>query len=196
MTPGSVAEAPAYFADSGELRDWLRANHARAGELWVGLHKRGTGRPSITWPELVDQLLCFGWIDGVRRSLGPEAYVIRVTPRKPRSTWSAVNLRRAGELIEAGLMESPGREAYEGRDETRSERYSFEQNYIPLREELEAAIRADEAAWRYFQSQPPSYRKTAVWWVASAKREDTRRRRLETLVRDCAQGQRIAPMRR
>lgn len=187
---------PLFFADSGALRAWLRENHGSARELWVGLHKKGTGRPSITYPELVDQLLCFGWIDGVRRSVDEESYAQRVTPRKRGSTWSAVNLRRVRELIELGWMESAGLAAWEARDEEKTRRHSSERERASLGEAYEAVFRANGKAWAYFQAQPPSYRRLATGWVVSAKREDTRRRRLETLIRDSENEQRIAPLRR
>lgn len=187
---------PVFFATSAELRQWLQQNHASVPELRVGLYKKGSGKPSITWPELVDQLLCFGWIDGVRRSLDEDSYTIRVTPRKARSIWSAVNTRRARELIELGLMQPAGLAAFAGRDEQRSNQYSFEREQVELGEAYEAEFRQNARAWEYFQSQPPSYRKTASWWVVSAKREETRRRRLATLIADSGQRRRIAPLRR
>jgi uncharacterized protein YdeI (YjbR/CyaY-like superfamily) len=187
---------PVYFRDSRELRDWLAANADTAREAWVGLYKKGTGRPSITWPELVDQLLCFGWIDGVRKSLGEDAYMIRVTPRKRGSNWSAVNLRRVPELVEAGLVQPAGMAAWNERDHEKAVQYSYERETAALGEEFEALFRARPEAWDYFQSQPPSYRKTATAWVVTAKREETRRRRLEILISDSAEGRRIALLRR
>ena len=187
---------PVFFASPKELRAWLRKNHRRLDEAWVGLYKKGTGRPSITWPELVDQLLCFGWIDGVRRSVDGEAYMIRVTPRRPGSIWSQVNLGRARQLIDDGLMEPSGRKAFDARDEKKTKQYSFEREQASLGEEYEAELRANAEAWAFFQAQPPSYRKVATHWVVSAKREETRRRRLETLIRDSEEGLRIGPMRR
>ena len=195
-TAGSAAENPRFFASSRQLRDWLTRNHASGTELWVGLHKKGTGKPSITWPELVDQLLCFGWIDGVRKSLGERSYVIRATPRKRGSNWSAVNLRRMTELIESGAVEPAGFSAYEARDAVKSHAYSFERENVTLGSALEARFKQDRRAWSFFSSQPPSYRRTATWWVVSAKREETRRRRLETLIKDSAAGQRIALLRK
>jgi uncharacterized protein YdeI (YjbR/CyaY-like superfamily) len=188
---------PVFFTDSVRLRAWLRKNHASERELWVGLYRKGTGRRSITWPELVDQLLCFGWIDGVRKTIDDESWMIRVTPRKPGSTWSAVNLRRARELIEQGLMEAAGRAVHDARDEAKTERYSFERKEaVSLGDAFEAEFRSNRKAWTFFQSQPPSYRRTATWWVISAKREDTRRRRLAALIRDSSNGERIGPLRR
>ena len=194
--PGTTAADPLFFPTPADLRAWLVTNHAAAGELWVGLHKKGSGRPSVTWPELVDQLLCFGWIDGVRKSLGGDSYVIRTTPRRRGSRWSAVNRRRVPELIDAGLMMPAGLAAWEGRDEAEDRRYAFEREEASLGEAYGAELRRDAAAWAFWNAQPPGYRKTAAWWVVSAKREETRRRRLRTLVEDSAAGRRIAPLRR
>lgn len=187
---------PLFFATPADFRDWLERNHDTVQELWVGLYKKGSGHPSITWPESVDEALCFGWIDGVRKSLDEDSYTIRFTPRKPRSTWSAVNLRRAQELIEAGRMHPSGQAAFDNRQENRSRQYSFEQGEISLGEPFEREFRAHQQAWAFFESQPPGYRKTATWWVLSARREETRRRRLATLIRDSEAGLRIAPLRR
>ena len=183
---------PTFFATPQELRAWLEANHADARELYVGFHKKATGKPSITWPESVDEALCFGWIDGVRRSLGDESYMIRFTPRKARSTWSAVNIKRARELIADGRMRPAGLEVFEVRTEDRSAIYAYEQyGNAKLEPEQEREFRANAAAWEYFQSRPPWYRKTAIWWVVSAKREETRRKRLRTLIEDSAAGRTI-----
>jgi uncharacterized protein YdeI (YjbR/CyaY-like superfamily) len=187
---------PIYFASPDELRRWLHDNADAGREAWIGLHKKASGRASITWPELVDQLLCFGWIDGVRRSIDENSYAIRITPRKPKSNWSAVNLRRMPELIEAGLVQPAGLAAWEARDEARATRYSYERETATLDAAMEAEFRAHEEAWAYFQAQPPGYRKTATIWVVTARREDTRRRRLATLIDDSAHGRRIAPLRR
>lgn len=193
---GSCAEAPGFFARPEQLRAWLKKHHASRAELWVGLYKKGSGKASITWPQLVDELLCFGWIDGVRKSRDAESYVNRVTPRRRGSTWSAVNLKRAGELIGLGLMEPAGLAAYDARDEAKTRRYSFEQERASLGRPYEAEFKRNAKAWSWFSSQPPSYRKTAIWWVVSAKRETTRRRRLQALIRDSESGQRIGPLRR
>lgn len=187
---------PTFFPDSAALRAWLREHHQTVPELWVGLFKKATGRASITWPELVDQLLCFGWIDGVRRSIDDERYAIRVTPRRPHSTWSTVNTRRAQELLRLGWMEPPGLAAFENRDPDRTGQYSFERERAALTPAYLGQFRARQDAWSWFREQPPSYRKTVAWWVMSAKREETRQRRLDTLIEDCAAGRRIAPMRR
>jgi uncharacterized protein YdeI (YjbR/CyaY-like superfamily) len=187
---------PVFFASPAELRQWLREHHESERELWVGLHRKGSGIPSITWPQLVDEVLCFGWIDGVRRSVSTDSYAIRITPRKSRSIWSRVNTARAAELIRLGLMRPAGLAALERRDPERSGQYSFEREHVKLDEVFEAEFRENGAAWAFFQAQAPSYRRTAITWVISAKREETRRRRFATLVEDSAQGRRIGPLRR
>ena len=189
---------PTYFATPAEFRAWLERHHADRSELLVGFHKRDSGRPSITWPEAVDEALCFGWIDGVRRSLGPDAYTIRFSPRRARSTWSAVNVRRAGELIAERRMTAAGLAAYEARSGDRSgTTYSYEQRrQAALDAGQEARFRAVPAAWEWFQARPPSYRRAAIHWVTSAKREETRARRLAMLIEDSAAGRAVKPLRR
>jgi uncharacterized protein YdeI (YjbR/CyaY-like superfamily) len=193
---GSSAANAKFFASPARLRSWLEKHHADRTELWVGLYRKGTGRASVTWPELVDQLLCFGWIDGIRKSRDEESYVIRVTPRRAGSIWSAVNLKRVPQLIESGDMAPHGRAVYDARDRAKTNRYSFERANVAFDPALEAAFRKNRKAWSFFESQPPSYRKPATWWVMSAKREDTRRRRMDTLIRDSANGERIRQLRR
>jgi uncharacterized protein YdeI (YjbR/CyaY-like superfamily) len=186
---------PRFFATPQDFRAWFEADHSTAEALLVGFHKKGSGLPSITWPESVDQALCFGWIDGIRRSIDDASYTIRFTPRRAGSTWSAKNIARVAELIEMGLMHPAGLAAFERRTEARSGVYSFEQDTIELGA-FERRFRADRSAWAYFQAQPPSYRKAATWWVISAKREETRMRRLETLIDDSANGRRLKQMTR
>ncbi len=158
----------------------------------MGFHKKGSGLPSITWPEAVDQALCFGWIDGIRKSIDDTSYMIRFTPRKARSTWSAVNIKRAQELAELGLIHPAGIAAFEARTADRSGVYSFEQRgAVALGEELEEEFRANAVAWDFFQTQAPSYRKAAIWWVISAKKDETRRRRLAALIEDSTQGRTV-----
>jgi uncharacterized protein YdeI (YjbR/CyaY-like superfamily) len=181
---------PKAFKSPAELRAWLRRNHGSASELTVLLYKKGTGRTSITWPELVDQLLCFGWIDGVRKSAGSDAYTIRITPRRTGSNWSAVNVRRAGELNELGWMEAAGRVAFEARRDPKSDAYSYE-NAKRLSPEYEREFKSHRDAWSYFASQAPHYRRLAAHYVMSAKREETRRRRLEKVISDSANQSRI-----
>jgi uncharacterized protein YdeI (YjbR/CyaY-like superfamily) len=184
---------PIFFETPAELRAWLERNHESEGELWVGFHRKGSGRPSVTWPEAVDEALCFGWIDGVRKSLDKTSYKIRFTPRKPKSTWSRVNIARVGELTAEGRMRPPGTAAFERRSEAKSGIYAYEQRHAARFEpEHERRFRANPEAWRFFQSQPAGYRKTATWWVVSAKREATREKRLATLIDDSAHGRRLA----
>lgn len=190
------AQDTMYFADPAAFRRWLKAHHARADEQWVGYHKRGTGVPSMTWPESVDEALCYGWIDGLRRSVDDARYRIRFTPRRPKSVWSTKNIARVKELIEEGRMRPAGLAAWKRREEDRSRRYSFEQGKVALPMEFLKLLKSDAKAWSFFSKQPPGYRKQATWWVISAKREETRKRRLATLIDDSAAGVRIAPLRR
>ena len=185
-----------FFAKPAEFRTWLKANHARADELWVGYHKRSTGIPSMTWPESVDQALCYGWIDGIRRTVDADRYANRFTPRRAGSTWSVVNTKRAHELIAIGEMRPAGRAAFEARDPAKTREYSFERDAASFTAEQERAFRADREAWLFFQAQPPSYRKTVTYWVVSARQEATRVKRLATLIADSAAGLRIAQLRR
>jgi uncharacterized protein YdeI (YjbR/CyaY-like superfamily) len=183
--------APVFFASGDELRAWLACHHATETELWVGFHKKHTGRPSLTWPESVDAALAFGWIDGVRKSLDADAYVIRFTPRKRGSIWSNVNIRKAEALVEAGLMHSAGLRAFEARDATKSGLYSFERRNPRLSPGELKEFRANAAAWKFFQKQPPGYRRLTTHWIISARRPETRERRLRTLIDDSAAGERI-----
>jgi uncharacterized protein YdeI (YjbR/CyaY-like superfamily) len=188
---------PTFFATPADFRAWLEEHHASAAELLVGFHKKGSGRPSITWPEAVDQALCFGWIDGVRRSIDDDSYSIRFTPRMPTSTWSAVNVARVEELARQGLMHPAGLEAFARRSPERTATYSYEQRAAAaLDPEQERRLRADAAAWAFFQAQPPWYRRAATWWVVSAKREETRERRLARLIEDSAAARPIGPLTR
>jgi uncharacterized protein YdeI (YjbR/CyaY-like superfamily) len=183
---------PTFFATPADLRAWLERNHDKETELLVGFYKKGSGKPSITWPELVDEALCFGWIDGIRRGIDAESYTIRLTPRKPTSNWSSVNIKRVGELTKEGRMRPAGVAAFERRSEDRSGIYSYEQRQqAKLEPEQEREFRANAAAWSFFQAQPAGYRRTATHWVVSAKREETRRARLATLIDDSANGRRL-----
>jgi uncharacterized protein YdeI (YjbR/CyaY-like superfamily) len=200
-------DQPTFFETPEALRAWIVVNHASADELWVGFHKKATGRPSITWPELVDELLCFGWIDGLRKSIDDERWMIRITPRRSRSSWSDVNQQRFAALSEQGRVAPGGFEAYrrwkdsaagraaaaadrnpEGSGEVRSD------EGFPV--EFDRRLRARPDAWEFFQAQPAGYRRTATRWVMSAKREETRLRRLETMIADSAAGLRIKELRR
>ncbi|HEY0829922.1 MAG TPA: YdeI/OmpD-associated family protein [Candidatus Dormibacteraeota bacterium] len=185
-----------FFARPAELRAWFDANHETATDLWLGYHKKRSGRPSVTWPDVVDQALCFGWIDSVRYSLGDDRSAQRITPRRKRSVWSAVNIRRFAELDKLGLVHPSGRAAFEARDEARSRIYAYENRSAGLDRAREAEFRRHKAAWKFFESQAPWYRRNAVYWVMSAKREETRERRLKTLIERSAGGERIGPLTR
>jgi uncharacterized protein YdeI (YjbR/CyaY-like superfamily) len=180
---------PKFFATPAEWREWLEKHHHKNTELLVGFHKKDSGKPSITWPESVDRALCFGWIDGVRRRIDDVSYGIRFTPRKPISTWSAVNIRRVEQLIAEGLMHAAGLSAFEARQEKRSRIYSFEQERVEFGGEQEREFKANRKAWKFFQSRPLSYRRPATWWVVSAKREATRIKRLATLIETSERGE-------
>ena len=186
---------PTFFPTPAALRRWLERHHDSERELWVGLYKKSTGKPSITWPEAVDQLLCFGWIDGVRKSLNEESYVNRATPRRPGSTWSAVNVKRAKELVKLGLMHEAGLAAFRRMDVTKTNRYSFERENVKLDRTLDKKFRANRKAWEFFQSQPPGYRKTILWWVMSGQRDATREKRLGILIENSGMGRRVDMMR-
>ena len=186
-----------FFESPAAFRIWLDQHHETAKELWVGFYKKSSGKPSITWPESVDEALCFGWIDGIRKSVDDMSYTIRFTPRKPRSNWSAVNITRVAELTRLGRMRLAGRKAFEQRMEAKSGVYSYEQrNMAQLDETSERQFRANRPAWDFFQAQPAGYRQTAIWWVVSAKKEATRLKRLATLIEDSAQGKAIAQLTR
>jgi uncharacterized protein YdeI (YjbR/CyaY-like superfamily) len=188
---------PTFFATPDEFRAWLDAHHATETEVLVGFHKKGSGWPSITWPESVDQALCFGWIDGVRRRIDDDSYSIRFTPRKARSTWSAINVKRFGELTDLGLVRPAGAAAFERRSEDRTGIYSYERREAA---ELEPAMverfKAHARAWTWFEAQPPWYRRTATHWVISAKKPETRERRLQRLIEDSAAGRTVPPLTR
>jgi uncharacterized protein YdeI (YjbR/CyaY-like superfamily) len=187
---------PTFFATPADFRAWLERHHDSVSELLVGFHKKGSGRPSITWPEAVDQALCFGWIDGVRRRVDDASYTIRFTPRKPRSTWSAVNVERMKELIAGGLVAPAGLAAFERRGDDRTAIYSYEQRRsAALDPDQERRLHADERAAAFFEAQPPSYRRAAIHWVTSAKKPETRERRLTQLIECSAAGQLVSPLR-
>ena len=182
---------PVYFGSPQAWRAWLAEHHADTPELLVGFHKRGTRRPSLTWPESVEEALCFGWIDGVRRSDGPDAYTIRFTPRRPGSHWSRVNVELVQRLEAEGRMTDAGRAAFAARREDRTAQSAYEQADVAFDADQEASFRADPQAWTWFCEQAPSYRKVATYWVAGAKRPDTRRRRLESLIACSREGRRL-----
>lgn len=186
-----------FFATPADLRAWLAEHHADSTEQWIGYHRKASGKPSITWPQSVEQALCFGWIDGIRRGLDDSSYAIRFTPRRARSTWSAVNIETAQRLIADGLMQPAGKAAFEARRESNSRIYSFERREPPrLDPDQQTRFESHAEAWHFFQGQPPGYRRTALHWVVSAKRDETRERRLDRLIADSAAGRRLAQLTR
>lgn len=187
---------PVFFETAAEFRRWLESNHETETELLVGFHPKAPGR-TFAYPEALDEALCFGWIDGVRRSLGDGRWTIRFSPRKPKSIWSLVNIRHVERLTREGRMAQPGLNAFDGRDRTRSGLYSFEQRKaLELDREATKAFKAKPKAWAFFQSQPPGYRRTATFWVVSAKKPETKHRRLAQLIDDSAKGRRLGMLSR
>jgi len=180
-----------FFETPAQLRAWFVANHQTAAELWLGYYRKRSGRPSVTWQEVVDQELCFGWIDSVRYSLGDDMSAQRITPRRKGSVWSLVNIKRYQELEKQGLVHPNGRAAFGKRDEDRSAIYAYENRSRGFDAATEAAFRKHKPAWRFFEGQAPSYRRTASYWVMSAKREETRDRRLRVLIEHSAKGERL-----
>jgi uncharacterized protein YdeI (YjbR/CyaY-like superfamily) len=188
---GSAAIKIKYFKSATDFRRWLEKNHATRQELWVGYHKKSSRQPSMTWPESVDEALCFGWIDGIRKSVDDLRYTIRFTRRRRGSIWSAVNIKRARELSDKGLMKPPGMAAFDARKEYKSGIYSYEQRSANLDGPYEKELRQNNAAWYFFYAQPPSYRKAISWWIVSAKQEATRLKRLQKLIEESEKGKRL-----
>jgi uncharacterized protein YdeI (YjbR/CyaY-like superfamily) len=182
-----------FFRSAADFRSWLDKHHASATELWVGYHRKASGRPSMTWPESVDEALCFGWIDGIRKRVNDTSYTIRFTPRRATSIWSAVNIARVKVLKAAGAMRPAGIKAFAARRLNKSGIYSYEQRPEKLPEPYARMLRAQRQAWTYFSAQTRSYQRAATWWIVSAKKEETRLKRFEQLARLSALGQRIPP---
>ena len=195
MTSRPDPDEVVFFTSTEELRDWFDANHETAGELWLGYHKKRTGRPTISWSEAVDEALCVGWIDSVRYSLDDDRFAQRFTPRRPGSVWSAINVRKVGELTGQGRMRPAGLAAFEARDPGRTAIYSYEQAETSLSDDETELIRADEAAWTDWRRRPPSYRRTVTHWLVTATKPETRARRLEALIAASAAGEPVGPMR-
>lgn len=187
---------PKFFSDPLKFRKWLEANHETKKELLVGFYKKSSGKPSITWPESVNQALCFGWIDGIRRTMDEISYSIRFTPRNSKSIWGAVNIKKVKELKKRGLMKPAGLVAFNRLDKNNSKIYSFEQRIVKFDSNYEKKFRENKKARNNFLLQPPYYRKTVIHWVMSAKQEVTRLKRLKTLVEDSEAGLKIKQMRR
>jgi uncharacterized protein YdeI (YjbR/CyaY-like superfamily) len=180
-----------FFRAAAQFRDWLAVNHERAAELWVGFYRKETGRAGLTYAEALDEALCFGWIDGVRKKVDAVSYTNRFTPRRPRSIWSRVNTRRAEELRAAGRMEPAGLRAFAAREAARTGVYLFENEWPELSPAQRREFRANRPAWKFFCGQPPGYQRLAQAWVASAKRDETQQRRLAQLIADSAAGRRV-----
>ncbi len=195
MTSRPEPDDVLFFATPDELRAWFDANHETADELWLGYHKKRTGRPTITWSEAVDEALCVGWIDSVRYSLDDDRSAQRFTPRRPGSTWSAINVRKVAELTAQGRMRPAGIAAFEARDPEKTEIYSYERESAALTAEETALLRGNEAAWTDWQRRPQSYRRTITYWIVSAKKPETRARRLDAMIEASAAGEPVGPMR-
>lgn len=192
MKPDEQEVEATFFATQAAFYAWLEKHHTSARELWVGYYKKDSGRPSITWPESVDAALCFGWIDGIRKSIDAQRYRIRFTPRKPNSNWSAVNVARIEVLTAEGRMRPAGLQAFERRSSERTAIYSYEQRHTAVfSAEFEAQFRAAEAAWAFFTARAPSYRQAAIRWVMSAKKAETQQKRLDALIADSTAGRTI-----
>jgi uncharacterized protein YdeI (YjbR/CyaY-like superfamily) len=175
---------PTYFPTQATFRKWLQKNHEKAAELLVGFYKVGSGKQSMTWSESVDEALCFGWIDGIRKSIDEESYSIRFTPRKPKSIWSAINIKKIEELSKQGLMHSAGLAAFSRREENKSRIYSYEKEIATLSDDFLKIFKLNSKAWKYFQSLAPSYKNHAIHWIMTAKQETTKIKRLQELIRD------------
>ena len=182
-----------YFKSASEFRRWLAVNHARLGEIWVGFLKKDSGKGGLTYAEAVDEALCFGWIDGLKKRVDELSYTHRFTPRKPKSNWSRINMQHVERLKKAGRMTPAGLEAYAAREPERSGVYSFENAPRKLAAADEKQFQADKTAWEFFQQQPPGYRRLAIWWVVSAKKPETRARRLGQLIAESHHRRRLGP---
>lgn len=187
---------PQFFPTTKHFRAWLEKHHATERELTVGFYRKGCGKPSITWPESVEEALCFGWIDGIRRKLDDDSYTIRFTPRKPSSIWSKINLATIERLIASGRIAPAGMKIYEARDQAKTNLYSFEREDAAFTPKQLKRFRQHAKAWKFFEAQVPSYKRPATWWVVSAKQEATREKRLSALIECSAQGLKIPQLRR
>ncbi len=182
---------PVFFKSPAEFRAWLEQNQAQAQVLLVGFYRKESGKGGISYPEALDEALCFGWIDGIRKRFDEVSYTIRFTPRKSDSIWSAVNMKRVGELMQLGRMHHSGQKTFDTRDAEKANLYSYEHATCKLESDYAEKFRANKRAWEFYQAQAPWYRRKSCWWVASAKREETRQRRLEKLIADSAKGKRL-----
>ena len=194
MSPAPKPRDVVFFASPEELRAWFDEHHETADELWVGYHRKATGRPTVTWPEAVDEALCVGWIDGIRYRLDDTRHAQRFTPRRKGSIWSAINTKRAGELMAEGRIRPAGLRAFEARSPERTAVYSYERETAAFSKDQQRRFEADRPAWAFFQAQAPSWRRAITHWVSSAKREETRERRFVRLVEDSRAGRRTGAL--
>ena len=194
MSPVPKPRDVIFFASPAELRDWFDEHHETAEELWLGYHRKQTGRPTVTWPEAVDEALCVGWIDGIRYRLDETRHAQRFTPRRKGSIWSAINTKRAAELIAEGRMRPAGRNAFEARSPEKTAIYSYEREAAAFSNDQQRRFEADPVAWGFFQTQAPSWRRAITHWVSSAKREETRERRFNQLIEDSRAGRRTGAL--
>lgn len=183
-----------FFTTPAEFHDWLEGRHTQASELWVGYYRKGTSRPSLTWSKSVDVALCYGWIDGVRYSIDDQSYKIRFTPRKKASIWSAVNVKKVEALIKSGEMKPVGLALHRSRTDTVG--YKSDDRNVPLAKDYEDQIKANRTAWQFFESLAPSYKRDSIWWIMSAKKEETRLRRLGALIASAEEGLKIPTLRK
>ncbi|HSV10560.1 MAG TPA: YdeI/OmpD-associated family protein [Hanamia sp.] len=182
---------PLFFSTQSSFRKWLEKNHGKAKELLVGFYKVNSGKESMSWSQSVDEAICFGWIDGVRKSIDSESYSIRFTPRKPGSIWSAINIQKVENLSKQGFMHPSGLAAFEKRKEHKSRIYSYEKPPENLSKDFLKKFQSNKKAWKYFQSMAPSYQRTAIHWVMNAKQENTRIKRVAELINDSEAGRKI-----
>jgi uncharacterized protein YdeI (YjbR/CyaY-like superfamily) len=186
---------PKFFANQSGFRKWLEINHKIEKELWVGYYKKDSGKANYTWSQTVDEALCFGWIDGIRKSIDEVSYMIRFTPRKPKSNWSKININKVKKLTSLGLMLPAGIKAYSKRNDKNSKIYSFEQKKVKLKKQYELKFKSNKKGWDFFQSLTTSTITLSVGWVMSAKKEDTSLKRLDTLIKSSEEGKVIPPLR-
>ena len=190
-----IEQNPLFFEQPDDFRKWLEENHDSQSELWVGYYKKASGVRSVNWPKSVDQALCFGWIDGIRKSIDETRYKIRFTPRKSRSHWSHVNIKKVEDLKKLGLMQPSGLKAFKKREEKRSRKASYEQKNVVLERKYENLFKANKSAWNYFTTQSPTYQKQTIWWIMSARKEETRMSRLDILIKSSEEKQVVPPLR-
>lgn len=189
-------DEPTFFPTPEDFRKWLAENHEQEQVLWVGFYKKASNIPSITWPESVEEALCYGWIDGLRKSVDDVSYKIRFTPRRPSSIWSTVNIKLMEKLQAEGRMQPAGLAAWERRKEKKSKIYSYEQMSKKLSEAFLEKLKANPRAWEFFENMAPGYKKNTIYWVMSAKRQETRERRFGIMMESCEQGLLVPPLRR